>query len=462
MRNDLEGTIDRGNPDSIASRAQVERQDLRAIAKEAFVYGFPLVEAYKTLYAQALDTGGKDFKAPFNTIGNTARVFTPDDTAFVTPNADTPYSFLWADLRAEPLVLSVPKIDDGRYYSLQFVDLFTQNFAYVGTRSTGQGGGKYLLAGPSWHGGPLPGISDVLKSETEFVYVVYRTQLFNADDLENVKGIQARYTVQTLSSFLDRPAPKAAPRIDWPAPEPHMTETVRFFKYLAFLLQFAPTHPSEIELRQRLALIGVEAGKLFDERTLSAEIRSALADGIDDGWREYAAFKKSRLDTQQVSSGDIFGSRAFLRGNYLYRFAAAKLGIFGNSREEALYPAYFVDAKKQPLDASAHEYVLVFSRDNVPPALSFWSLTIYDAERQLLVPNKLNRYLINSGMQHRLVQNADGGFTIYVQKESPGAANESNWLPAPDGPFYLVLRIYRPKPEAYNGRWQRPALQRTT
>jgi hypothetical protein len=432
--------------------------ETRAISKEAFTWGFPAVDSYKTLYSQAVDKSGKDFKAPFNKIGNTAGVFTADDKAIITPNSDTPYSFLWADLRAEPLVLTVPKIEEGRYYSLQFIDLFTQNFAYAGTRTKGNGGGKYLLAGPNWKGEKPAGIDDVFRSETEISYVLYRTQLFGPDDLSKVKAIQQGYKVEGLNAYLGKPAPKAAPAIKWPKPDPKMEEQAVAFHYLNFLLQFAPAVPSEVALRKKFETIGVVPGKPFDQGKLSADQKTALQAGIDDAWKEFAEFKKTKIDTRQITSGDMFGTREFLKGNYLYRFSGAKLGIYGNSREEALYPAYFVDAEGKSLNAATTNYVLNFTKENMPPAISFWSVTMYDGKSQFLVANPLKRYLVNSPMLPQFKKDADGKFTIYIQKDSPGADKESNWLPAPDGPFYLILRLYQPRPSAFDGSWHRPEL----
>ena len=157
--------------------------EARAIAKEAYLYGYPVVEMYKTLYTQAVDKGGANFKAPFNHIGNTAQVLTPKDTAFVTPNLDTPYSFVWMDLRSEPLVLTLPKIEDDRYYSVQLIDLYTQNIAYLGTRSTGNNGGHYMIAGPDWKGQQPVNVDRVVYSESNIAYALYRTQLFDEKDL---------------------------------------------------------------------------------------------------------------------------------------------------------------------------------------------------------------------------------------------------------------------------------------
>ena len=185
--------------------------EVRAIAKDAVIWGFPLVDSYRVQYSYFVDRGGSEYKAPWNTLVNNAHVYTPDDKAIQTPNSDTPYSYLGADLRAEPLVFTVPAVEKDRYYSLQFIDLYTFNFAYVGSRATGNEAGAYLLAGPGWKGEKPAGIKKVIRSETDIAFVLYRTQLFSPDDIENVKRIQAGYKVQPLSAFLGKPAPSPAP-----------------------------------------------------------------------------------------------------------------------------------------------------------------------------------------------------------------------------------------------------------
>jgi hypothetical protein len=164
------------------------------------------------------------------------------------------------------------------------------------------------------------------------------------------------------------------------------------------------------------------------------------------------------VDAKEVTSGDMFGTREFLKNNYLYRMAAAILGIYGNSKQEAMYPLYTIDADGQPLDASRDRYVLRFAPGNTPPVNAFWSLTMYDLPSSLLVANPLNRYLINSPMLPKLQREPDGGLTLYVQRDSPGKEKESNWLPAPNGKFWAVLRLYWPKGEALEGRWTAPAM----
>ena len=442
------------SPDGGTDTAALSPDEARAIAKEAYVYGFPMVMNYKTMYAYAIDRGGDEYKAPFNTIDNIARVYTPADTTIVSPNSDTPYSFLWMDLRAEPLVLGVPTIEQSRYYSIQLIDLYTFNFDYIGTRATGNKAGQYVLAGPNWKGDAPEGVNGVIRSETEFVLAVYRTQLFGPDDLDKVKEIQASYSVQTLSQFLAGSPPAAAATVDFPTFDPKALTNSDFFEYLAFMLQFCPVDSSEVELRQRFAKIGIVPGPNLDVSKLSSEIQTALSGGMADG--------KAEMDSaasKVTSSLGLFGTRAFMKNDYLKRAVAAEIGLYGNSQQEALYPLYQVDADGQRFDGSANKYTVAFDAGQLPPVGAFWSVTMYDGRTQALVANPINRYLINSPMLSDLKRDADGGLTLYIQQESPGKEMESNWLPAPDGPFYMAMRLYIPKQEALDGTWKAPPAQ---
>jgi hypothetical protein len=441
--------------------ADVTPSEARAIAKQAYTYGFPIVDNYRIMFAYWVDKSGTEYKGPINTIQNTAGVYGPEDKAIQTPNSDTPYSFAWLDLRAEPMVLTLPAIEKSRYYSVQLIDAYTYNFDYLGTRTTGNDGGSFLVAGPNWKGEIPKGIKKVLNADTQFVLALYRTQLFNADDLDNVKKIQAGYKVQPLSAFLGQPAPEAAPTIDFVKPlTPEEEKTsLGFFNILNFVLQFCPTLPSEKQLMTRFAEIGVGAGKTFSPEKLSPELKSAIEDGRTDAWQDLAELQK-QVDAGKVTSGDLFGTRQFLKNNYLYRFAGAVLGIYGNSKQEALYPAYFVDARGQLLDGSKGDYQLTFAKGQLPPVNAFWSLTMYDLPQRLLVANPLKRYLINSPMLPNLKRDTDGGLTLYIQHDSPGKEKESNWLPAADGPFFMILRIYLPQQAAQDGTWKQPPLNR--
>ena len=444
-----------------AVATQATPAELREIIKEAYTYGFPMVDSYRIQYSYFVDQANPEYKGGWNKVHNVARVFTPQDKAIQTPNSDTPYSFLGADLRAEPLVISVPAIPD-RYYSLQFIDMYTHNFAYVGSRATGREAGSYLLAGPRWQGQVPEGIKSVIRSETDLAFVLYRTQLFGDADLEAVKKIQAQYRVQPLSRFAGTlPPPAAAAEIIQPLSAEAQKTSPEFFGILNFLLQFTPTHPSETALMERFAKAGISAGKPFDVAALSPEQRRAVEEGMADAWRAFAQFKAEVIDTGKKSSADGFGTRAFLGNDYMMRMASAVLGIYGNSKEEANYPAYFTDSEGKPLDGVANRYTVRFEPGKLPPVNSFWSLTMYELPASLLTANPINRYLINSPMEPKLVRDADGGITLYIQHESPGKAKEANWLPAPKGPFFMVMREYWPKPEALDGLWKAPPAVRT-
>ena len=437
-------------------------EEAHALARDAYIYGFPLVDNYRIQNSYFVDKDGAEYKAPWNQIYNNARVYTPDDKAIQTPNSDTPYSYAGADLRAEPLVFSVSEVEQGRYYSLQFIDMYTFNFAYVGSRATGNGAGNYLLAGPGWKGEKPAGINAVINCETEFAFVLYRTQLFTPDDIDTVKKIQAGYKVQPLSQFLAEPAPAAAPAVHFikPISSDEQRTSLEFFNILNFLLRFCPTHPSETDLMKRFAKIGIGADQTFDASALPPELQTAIKGGIADAWATFKAYKENDIDTGKSSSADAFGTREFLKNNYLERMSAAVLGIYGNSKEEAIYPAYFVDSEGKPLDGSKNNYALRFQPGQLPPVNAFWSLTLYELPASLLSANPLNRFLINSPMLPNLRKDSDSGITLYIQHESPGNDKQANWLPAPAGPFFCALRLYWPKEEALNGAWTAPKLER--
>ena len=259
--------------------ADISADEARAIAKEAYIYGFPMVDSYRIQYAYFVNTKDPEYKGPWNHLVNIPRVYTPADTAVQTPNSDTPYSMLGLDLRAEPMVLTVPPIEKDRYFSIQLIDAYTFNFDYIGSRATGNDGGSFLIAGPNWKGETPKGIKKVMRSETELALAAYRTQLFNPDDLDNVKKIQAAYKAEPLSKFLGQPAPAAASAIDFIKPlTPDEEKTSpEFFSILNFVLQFCPTNPSETELMERFAKIGIGGGKTFDASKLSPEVKAAFS-----------------------------------------------------------------------------------------------------------------------------------------------------------------------------------------
>ena len=434
-------------------------EEVQAIAKEAYIYGYPLVDNYRVSYAYYVDKDDKSFKAPWNQITNIPNVYTPADTAVQTPNSDTPYSWIGFDLRAEPMVISVPEIEKSRFYSIQFTDAYTFNYDYAGSRTTGNDAGNFLVVGPGWKGETPEGIKKVMRCETDFSLAVFRTQLFNPADIENVIKIQGQYKVQPLSKFLGKPAPAAAPAVDWikPLTKDAQKTSLEFFNIVNFVLGYCPVDPTEVELRKRFAKIGIEGGKTFDPAKLSPEWKGAIEQGRAEAWEAFAGAEKE-MGEGKLTSGELFGTRKFMKNNYLNRWMGT-IGIYGNSVQAAMYPIYQVDSAGQKL-SGANNYTLHFAAGDYPPVNAFWSLTMYELPQSLLVANPINRYLINSPMLPEMKKDADGGLTMYIQNESPGKELEANWLPAPKGPFAMYMRLYWPKEAALDGSWKAPKLEK--
>lgn len=465
---------------------------VKEIAEKAAIWAYPIVENYRSIYKLTLDEINPSYKGKMNEIHHVRNVATPDDTVFVTPNSDTPYSYLIMDLRTEPLVVTMPDITSfasatgkDRYYSLQLIDLYTFNFEYLGTRR-GQQGGTYIIAGPDWseeesekitsilksETNPEGIIDEIIKSETNLVFSLFRTQLFDpadSDDLAKVNQIQDQYQVQTLSQFMKtEPAPESAPDISYPriddsGPENGEKLDPNFFQYVNFLLQFCcPTHQTERDLREQFKTIGVgEDFSTFPPEGVSAEWVNALNEGSEDGMNTIV----ETAENTPTSLG-IFGTREELLGDdggqnngdetgYLNRAMGAFMGIYGNSDAEAVYPVYLQDSEGLLLDATKSNYQMVIPKEM--PVNAFWSVTMYDGLTKFLVANDLKRYLINSSMTLTPNQ-VNETITLYLQNESPGEGKESNWLPALAGPMFVVMRLYRPNDEVITGRWEVPVI----
>ena len=448
----------------------VTPEEAETTARQAYVWGFPMVMGYKTLYNYVIDTANPEYKGPFNQVACEARLFTPDDKAVVTPNADTPYCMFWLDLRAEPVVLSVPEMEAERFYHFQLIDLYTHNFAYVGTLTTGNGAGSFLIAGPEWDGEVPEGIDDVLRSETNFVFVVTRTQLFGSDDLGRVEEIQGEYELRPLSEVSGRDAPPAPPPLEFPDWEEGSQFDERFFGYLDFMMTLLeePVQGKQ-ELWQSLSRLGIGPSGDFDFAALEPEIREAMKAGREAGFAVIEAFVAKHADDPLIS-GKLFGTRAFLEesaaANFesddidVLRSVAAHMGIYGNSAAEAIYPTFLTDAGGSPLDGSAHRYSLTFPEGELPPVGAFWSLSMYDGATQLFIDNPIDRYLLNSAMMDDFRMGDDGSLMLLIQQDSPGEGWDSNWLPAPEGPFYLVMRLYGPDQQVLEGSWSPPPVVR--
>jgi hypothetical protein len=284
--------------------------------------------------------------------------------------------------------------------------------------------------------------------------------------MPNVEKVQAGYKAQPLSAYLKQPALPAAAAIDFPKANAELVKK-NFFEYLDFALQFAPAGPEEKEIRAKLARIGIGSGKTFDFKDLPLTHKIEIGLGMKDGEEKVEKYLASgQKDVNGWKIGSLFGDRQFYSGDWLKRAAAAKGGIYGNDAVEAVYPMAKTLADGEVLDGSKHEYTLTFPAGQFPPVDAFWSVTMYDGKTQLLIENPIDRYLINSPMLPGMKKSADGSLTLYIQNKSPGADKDANWLPAPNGPIYLVMRLYWPKTEAPSvlppgaGTWQPPGIKK--
>ncbi len=429
-----------------AAPAPVSQEEVSAIAKDAYIYAFSMLENYNTMYKQVGSPNDSAYVGGFGKFRHYAQAFTPDNHDVVTPNNDTPYSWAWLDLRAEPWVVTVPKVENQRYYVQQWVDLFTYNFAYIGSRATGNGPGTFMIAGPHWKGKTPPGVKKVFRSETDIVMTLTRTALNGPDDVEAVKAVQAGMTLQPLSSFAKTAPPPAAPAITLPPYDVAKVRSHDFIGYLNFLLQYTqPPHASEVALMKRFAKIGIGPGRPFDAASLPPQTLAAIDAGVKDAQDAMAERAKVTL-----SSNGLFGTRADLKNNYMTRAIAAEKGLYGNSLVEAWYGGYVGDGTKP---SKVH-----FTKAQLPPAKFFWSMTLYTLPDRFLYANDLKRYSIGDRTKD-LKYDADGGLTIYIGNTSPGPDKESNWLPAPAARYSVVGRVYGPSKAAMDGSWTLPKLQ---
>jgi len=436
-------------------------QEIKKIAADAYIYSFPMLMGYRFAFASFLTPTLPSYRGPANAIHGKATTLDHTFKDVITPNADTPYSMALLDLRAEPVVIQVPSVTD-RYYVLQFVDLFGTNPHFIGSRATGSQAGTYLAAGPGWDGREGDDFDGVLPFDTDLAFVIGRTQLLGSDDVPALAKVMAGYKIQPLSAFRGKSGPNAPP-FDWPLWNDEASRDERFIGYVNQLLSFCqPIHLSEADLMARFAQIGIGAGLSFEADTLSDEVREAIRAGVASA-RDTTAAKTGQVGKRVNGwgSSDVFGTREWYGGDYLLRAAAAMAGWGGNDVIEALYPTTREDAGGAPLDGR-HRYQMTFTTP--PPAKAFWSVTMYDTSYDgtagYLVENPIDRYLINSTTEG-LVLGEDGSLTLNIQHEQPLDAQEAaNWLPAPEGPFYLTMRIYWPEEAALEGVWTPPPVIR--
>jgi hypothetical protein len=439
-----------------------------AIAEAGFIYGLPIVMSYAVMYEQAVDRHSEHFNAPLNRIKNEHSVFTSEDATVLLPNNDTPYSVVWMDLRVEPMVLSVPAVDTKRYFSIMLRDSKFYSYGYIGSRATGSEAGDYMVVGPDWNGETPSDIKKVFRSSTQFSFALFRTQLFNRDDIENVRKVQAGYRLEPLSKNGQHAPRLAMQTINFQKIRKKLLRR-NFFQHLAFALQFAPSQFIEAGADANLAKLGVGPGRTFDFKRLSLKEKVEITLGINLGDRK---IDRTITNESVVVNGwriaAYFGESVFYNGNWLLRAAAAKTEFYDEEPLEAVFAFSQVDGAGSPLDGSNHDFTLTFAPGQLPPVNAFWSLTMYDGKSRLLVKNPVNRYLVNSSMIPMMKTNARGQLTIYIQHKSPDADRKANWLPAPNGPMLLGMRLYWPKTEPPSilpigkGSWKPPSIKRTS
>lgn len=445
------------------STAASTLEEAQAIAEEAYVYAYPMMENYRTMYVQAIDRTAPGYTAPFNELSHATDLLGPEFKDIVRPNNDTMYSFGWIDLRAQPMVIPVPEVADW-YFSVQLVDMFTHNFAYLGTRATHGEAGNYVVAGPQWKGAKPGDTKAVFRSESEFVYCIVRIEVRGPADVAVVRALQEGFRFTPLHVFLGRSRAPAASGITFPMYDADRAKSATFIDLLGFLLdQVKPS--GEEALLERFSRIGIRPGARAASLSLDPSTRAAVDAGIGQALVAIheAAANPSTLPgvTARTENGwqglvGIFGDGAAMRSKYLARAVAAMVGLYGNDAVEAYYPIGNADGSGRPLDGSKHDYAIRFEKDQLPQVDAFWSMTMYSLPDQLMVANPIKRYSI--GDRSKLRYGNDGSLAIYIQHESPGKKLESNWLPAPSGPFSLQFRMYLPKPDALSPLYLPPAV----
>ncbi len=458
-------TKDGAAPSSRTAPKEPTPKQAAAIAEEAYVYAFPMMENYRTMYVQAIDKTAPGYQAPFNELVHKSKLLDPSFKDVVRPNTDTLYSMAWLDLRAQPIVISVPEVEN-RYYSVQLVDMFTHNFAYIGTRATGTEAGSYVIAGPEWEGAKPGDTEAVFRSESNFVLCLIRTEVDGPDDVAAVVELQKQYRLTAMNVYLGRSRVPVPTGITFPTYDSTRAKSAAFIDLFNFLLTQVRVVPEEQELMTRFSSIGIRAGAINASRALNLGLRNAVEKGIGQGIMAIAQAAQAPSQLKGVSSRSaqgwqgmdgIFGPGEVMRTRYLARAVAAMLGLYGNDTEEAYYPVGNTDASGNPFDGSTHDYVMRFEKDELPQVNAFWSMTLYSLPEQLMVANPIDRYSI--GDRSDLQYGKDGSLTIYIQHVSPGKKKAGNWLPAPDGPFSLQFRMYLPKPEALNPLYLPPAVR---
>lgn len=441
-----------------ANAQSTSEDEAQTIAQEAYVYLYPLISMDVTRKQLTnIDPKISPLGGPPNAFTHIRAFPTAEMRQVVRPNFDTLYSSAWLDLQDGPIIVSNADAN-GRYFLLPMLDMWSDVFAVPGKRTSGTDSANYGVVGPGWQG-ELPAGIERINAPTRWVWIIGRTQTNGPKDYEAVHKVQDGYRITRLKDWGKPTQPisyQIDPTVDTktePLRQVNSMPPLQYFQYGAELMKHNPPHLTDWSMVARMKRIGFEPGKGFDSSKIDA---STLAKGAAAGLK----LMQDKIPTlARVTNGwqmntDTMG----VYGNfYLKRAIVAMLGLGANQVDDAIYPMNIVDADGDPVMAE-HNYVLHFDKNELPPVDAFWSLTMYDAEG-FQVANSLNRFAI--GNRDALAFNADGSLDLHIQHLSPGPEKESNWLPAPkSGKLGLTLRLYAPKPQAIDGRWNPPAIRR--
>ncbi|HKQ76770.1 MAG TPA: DUF1254 domain-containing protein [Blastocatellia bacterium] len=430
------------------------------IAVEAYVFGYPLVLMDVTRRVMTAVPKAGASKSPINQFLHIREFPDYTMTDVVSPNADTLYSTAWLDLAKEPMILSLPDVGK-RYYLMEMLDAWTNVFASPGSRTTGNGRGDFAIVGPQWKGKLPAGVKEI-KSTTNMVWLLGRTQTNGKEDYAAVRAIQDQYKLIPLSAWgNDYTPPDNAPvaaGIDVKTPPVEQVakmDAATFFARLNNLMKDNPPADVDASAVSSFAAIGVAPGTSFDLRSLDRAIARSVEGSVKTAQSKIAA-EAGKPHGKKVNDWDVMTNLGRYGTDYLFRSIVALVGLGANLPEDAIYPRATEDTEGQPLNG-ANRYAVHFPKGQLPPVNAFWSLTMYNS-KQFFAQNPINRYAI--GDRDKLKFNDDGSLTIYIQHESPGEDKESNWLPAPKDSFNVFMRLYWPKKEIVDGVWKMPGVER--
>jgi hypothetical protein len=431
------------------------------IATLAYIWGFPLVTMERQFnFVTSPNVPPGIGRGPSNSISCATELANASFTDVVTPNSDTLYCQSQFDLRREPMVVVVPLISD-RYYSFEFLDAYTNDYAYLGQRASGGNGGTYLMAGPDWNGQVPEGMTKIW-NPTNLAWLITRTLVKGPADVPNVIAIQDKIVIKPLSAFQANTTSSPAPVTETNAskeipigPQPTLIAPtgIKIFDEIGAAMEGNPLNPPDPVLVTKLASIGVGPGKVPSTEA-NDTIKTALQAGITEGQKLIDA-KVASIGT--VVNGWLVNPQFGVYGtDYLFRAATTQFGLGANIGQEAFYPGTFTDSQGQPLNGN-NSYLIHFKPGQTPPVDGFWSVSMYN-DKNLFIDNPINRYSIGKYTEG-LKNNTDGSLDIFIQNKNPGPDKESNWLPSPEGSFNMVMRLYLPQPAALNGTWQLPLVQ---